>query len=521
LRFADDGVQGNLAVKIALRRHVGSLLLLCGAFAISRAGAYAAGVRFDATPVRTYYHFADPVLLQNDFVRTIWWLHMQPPLMNVLAGLGLRLPVAWQVPAYATLFAAATVLVMVGVYALSLMFGLPRWVGIGLAIIVGCSPPALVYENLLFYPALVTAGLVVTFVALFRYLRTGAAAWGLVSFAAGAALVLTRATYHPLWLAGLVVVAVLARPEIRRRTLVVAAVPLFLAAGLYVKNWVQVGSFTGSSWIGLNLADVPRSTVSQPDRLPGVLKVAPFTALEGREHLNPQPRTGIPILDQQTNSTSRPNYNNLAYVDLSRQYLRATLKFAKDNPGLYRQAVTNSLSYEFTPATSQPSAFQSKDHLHTYQRLFDVTIGGEPHEFAYFHPGTLLWATPTASEISWTLVVVYVLALALLPAVVWRAHRRPGGDRAARLVLAAAGATIWIGVVSGVLLETMENSRFRFETDPLAWVLAAVAVAAIVRRVIAWRRRRIGPQADDLVIDLRDRPSVVVEAPVATSAGGR
>jgi hypothetical protein len=75
-----------------------------------------------------------------------------------------------------------------------------------------------------------------------------------------------------------------------------------------------------------------------------------------------------------------------------------------------------------------------------------------------------------------------------LPAVVWRVRRRKQYDTAKAWTLAAASTSIWLSFIADNAFDVGENARFRFETDPLALVLAAVAVTAIAR--VAWRAHR-------------------------------
>src|SRR5262249_14846646 len=57
---------------------------------------YAAlGVRFDITPLTAYYQLIDPQLLTTELLKSIWYLRDQPPLMNLLAGIGLKLAPAY------------------------------------------------------------------------------------------------------------------------------------------------------------------------------------------------------------------------------------------------------------------------------------------------------------------------------------------------------------------------------------------------------------------------------------------
>ena len=55
-------------------------------FAISRAAYYAAGVRFDITPLDKFFQIADPLLLRTRLFETLLYLHTQPPGFNLMIG---------------------------------------------------------------------------------------------------------------------------------------------------------------------------------------------------------------------------------------------------------------------------------------------------------------------------------------------------------------------------------------------------------------------------------------------------
>src|SRR5580698_4457485 len=55
-------------------------------FLLSRIAYFAAGFRFNATPVAEFWQMIDPELMRTDLLRSIWYLHMQPPGYNLAVG---------------------------------------------------------------------------------------------------------------------------------------------------------------------------------------------------------------------------------------------------------------------------------------------------------------------------------------------------------------------------------------------------------------------------------------------------
>ena len=105
-------------------------IVLGGIFILSRILYYMSGLHFDADTITRTWHFIDIYLLENDLWRNIFYLHTQPPLMNLLTGLGLQLfP-----DSYASVFQAFFLLggftLTLAIYFLGLRFGFPKYLAV-------------------------------------------------------------------------------------------------------------------------------------------------------------------------------------------------------------------------------------------------------------------------------------------------------------------------------------------------------------------------------------------------------
>jgi hypothetical protein len=472
-----------------IRRHGLVIVVLLGTFILSRVAAQSVGVRFNQNPLEGYWQYADPELLRHDLPRTLWYFHAQPPGFNGFLGLVLHLPDRLEKPAFVFVFLVCGVVILLAMYALATSLGVPRSAAAGIALAFVISPAALAYENLLFYPYPVAALLCVTFLGLLRYLRTSSLLWGGVLFGASAALVFTRATYHLLWFVGLVAVVLFARPTARRRTCALALVPLVFTTGLYVKNWFVFGEPTTSSWFGMNFAHL-----AQPE-LHGQLSLTrPFDepAAFGANEREP---TGVPVLDEQRKRRGGINYNHIVYVDAGHRYLRADLASVRRHPVRYARVVGRSVSMAFLPATNgQGGLSYNMKKLANADRLYNGAIGWQPRRYSDLEANERRRAGrgPDVMHVAWSIVLIYALALATLPVIAWPARWRNIDDAASAWVLAAASATIWLSFIANNAFDIGENARFRFETDPLAWVLAATAISMLVGTT---RRPRVPSRA--------------------------
>ena len=105
----------------------GPVIAIAVAFAVSRVAAYAAGVRFDVTPLDDFWQFVEPDLLRTRLLESLYYLHSQPPLFNLALGVGLKV--------FGSEFglAAHVVYIVLGVtwtfalFVLLVKVGVPRW----------------------------------------------------------------------------------------------------------------------------------------------------------------------------------------------------------------------------------------------------------------------------------------------------------------------------------------------------------------------------------------------------------
>src|SRR5205085_2260195 len=208
----------------------------------------------------------------------------------------------------------------------------PRWVATTVALVVVADPRFVLYENWLFYAYPTAALLTVSALCCIRYLRTSAWGWGLALFGSGAGLVLLNSTWQWVWLAGVLAIVLWTFRRRWHAGIALAAVPLLLVVGWYVKNAVMFGTYTTSSWLGMNMQSVTLE-LAGPGRLADLVHRGVLAPISEVPVFGPVsqyaprfvrvPRTGVPALDEPTTTSGQVNYNNLAFVSASKQYLHA------------------------------------------------------------------------------------------------------------------------------------------------------------------------------------------------------
>jgi hypothetical protein len=274
----------------------------------------------------------------------------------------------------------------------------------------------------------------------------------------------------------------------------------------YGKNLVEFDTFSSSSWLGMNLARTVYVTEGPHEiarlRAEGaidpILAVKPFSApARYRPRFADPERTGVAVLDRtKRQENGGVNFNHAVYPEVSDEYLSAVLDYWRDHPGALVRSGELGARFELLPADQYLWLNDTAKHVEELQRLYDRFVLWQPQFYeaegflGYALPGPGRARTgdvpiPAAGDFSYMVLLLYALALVGAPFVAWRARGAP--DRRA-VVLMYLWSVLAYGVVVNTFSDVGENNRFRFETDPVALVLALAVAAGIVH---AFRARGV------------------------------
>jgi hypothetical protein len=476
---------------------VRAIAWLAAAFVVSRVAYAAAGIRFDMSPLSGFWQFLDPVLLRHDLLRSCFYLHSQPPLFNLFVGAMLQAFPGFESQALQFVYLLGSFVLCTSVLLLQMRLGVSRSVAFVVALLFMVSPSCVLYENLLFYTLPTALMLALSAVLLHEVIRR-ASTWSIACFL-GCVLTLAmmRSVFHVLYV--IVVVGGLAAVcrRGRKRIIILSLLPVLLLVGLSAKNLILFGGFESSSWMGMNLwgttgrnlsADV-RDRLVADGRLSEVSLVPRFSPLRSysAEYTDIESFESVAALRDVTTSTGRNNFNHVAYVGISHQYLKDALYVVSHHPRALCVGVSRAWFQYFKSSSEDASLGANWCKLAAvgtlYDRLFygklpcDLSsVRGLPiydrgrrhHVFAF-----LLLALP--------LLVLYALRLS-------RSHAGRGLDGGQRALIVYLCFNIVYVAVVGNLFEMGENNRFRFVTDPMHLVLLGLFVhRVVVPRVSALR----------------------------------
>lgn len=473
---------------------------------------FAVGIRFDAGNVlgRNYQmQSLDYSLLKTNFFQSIYYLHSQPPLFNIIIGAALNL-----FPAN-PIFAINLLFVFIGwAFALSLYY-LMNWLGVGkkLSFFVMLwfilSPSSVLYENFLYTPYLEAGFLCISAMFLYRFLKNPTVTNGFGFFGILAALVLTRSTFHLFWFVLWLLVAFFFYRRHWRKVMMAAFFPFLIISLLYVKNYYTFGIFTSSSWLGMNLSRVTTLTLGNSerqylaDKLPPIAWVEPFSNVDLYQKFLPPPaKTNVPVLDEKNKPANKAypldptnNFNNILYIEASKQQLNTALQIVRLQPRAYIEGVLTSFLIYCWPSNDYPFIKEgdTSNALFYIEKFYNTIFYGQYFttlSFANYSPIFEITHLEDYSlgnyfdlfvtQIGFVILVVIPLLFFFGFRLIKRAFVAQPRNLPYLLTLSFIWTTIIYVTVTSNFLELGENQRFRFSVDSFWVILLALFIQSLI-----------------------------------------
>jgi hypothetical protein len=324
-------------------------LATTAAFIVSRVVLQSLGVSFNAEALDWYWQVLDPALLRNGLAESLFFLHVQPPLFNLVIGGAAGL---FQDPAplLAWGWAAVGLALMLTFQATLRRLGWPVVPAALAAVACSLSLPWIVYEHWLFYDFPCAALLAFGGYCLLRDRARVDPRWAAGFTATLVVLALSRSLFHLVWvIAAAAIFFFTATRDARRRAALWMLVPVLLVVALFAKNAAVFGFFGSSSWLGPSLNKMTvqrlgpdeRAEMMREGHISAFAAVVPFSPLEDYEVAAGSRFTDgeVPALGARLRSSGHPNFNHRAFVDVSETQLRDSVAAMKARPDLYRGAV--------------------------------------------------------------------------------------------------------------------------------------------------------------------------------------
>jgi len=463
------------AENLAARSGRLAIAAITAAFVISRGFYFWLGNRFGMN--LGFIQYLDPALLRSNLLQSIYYLHSQPPLMNLILGLGLKLFPASYTLVFQIIFYAMGLGLAVCLYSLMVALAIPVWLSLAAVLLFELGPAAVIYEGWFYstYPTALLLGAAALW--LHRFLASGRRIYGWAFSIAVALPVFLNSSFQILWFVGVIGLLSLAAYDKLRPVLPLCMCLLGLMLALALKNLLVMGSFATSSWYGMNLARITTFQLAQPERaqlvrdgkLSALALVEPFSPAMGFRAKHP---AGVPALDDDKKADGTTNYNNAAYIDVSRIYLRDALWVVRNRPLTYLDGIVSAIGIYCEPAAAQQSYRIGSLHMSVPTQRQNM------ESWIAIYDRALRPIAIDGSSTSVVLLAVIPVLVCFYAVILLRSGRHLGPRE---LTLLFALLSVLYVTATGVLLDLGENNRMRFVADPLLLVLATDFGARLLR----------------------------------------
>jgi hypothetical protein len=451
--------------------------------------AIATGERIDVALLRTDWQVLPLGPLRAHPFGAVWHLHIQPPLWNLFIGAAGRWSPLGLTGSFYVLMAASGVVVAWGLAGLAVDLGLTSRGAVAIALVGSLCSPVLMNGFVARYELPVTALLVL----LVREVRRDRAAVS-VPLLVGA-IVMLRTLYHPAWFVVVVAVWWFLRRGVLpwRRVLVAVAIVVAVIGGWMVKNEVQVGHLTLSTWSGMNLLRSVQPAVDPgtlaslhaQGRITDVAVATPFSTFDAyAQQFSCTPDSTEAVLTMPDRGTALqpflgprpvtiPNFNYACFVPVFSQAGRDAFAIIRADPRAWVKARAWSLNNWFgTPTIHHLARSPVTDTVDAIERVVLLVVPHPPLPSSW--RANAVWVSSDPWSVA--LVIGTLLVIAAPFRRRWRnASPEHSGTRCE--VVVSALIVLWTAL-AGILGELQEQVRFRSMTDPLVIVVGASVVVA-------------------------------------------
>lgn len=452
----------------------GPWVIVAAVHVLSRIGYRLAGVDFLWAHANAYHHFVDPEVLRSDTWRSLWFDHTQPPGLNLLWGLALRIGGEHPERVLEPVFLAVGLGIALAILAVARRLGVGTRAAVVIAALWTVTPAAVLMEQYFFYTPLELLGLLGVGLALHRWRRRGGLGDAVLVAGAASALALTRASFHPLWIVGVLVLVWAARPDRRRGLLAAVAVVLLLVGGWSLKNLLLFGEPSMTSWTGANLNRITTEQLDAAERedLIAAGELSPYAAHPAFSTFEDMdlpptnrrdPVTDAAVIDEPTRRAhpGLGNTHHRDYLDVNRTRLDDALHVLTHRPGAYLRGLSRSLSLTFRSGSDWFGYGPNADAIRGPIAIERAVGGGIGDPAVPGDPDLGSWELRNHE---WLLMSLYAVVLVAVPVrlVRRRAWRRPDGTTILTVYL---WGTVTFLLALGILVEFGENNRFRSVLD--------------------------------------------------------
>ena len=457
------------------------------------------GQRFNTDYLNYGWQLIPWDVLSTDPLRSVFYLHIQPPLWNLFLG-----TTAWMSP-FSDRVTLQVLMALIGFAVawlaalLGQRLGLSRRVAVIVALIATLHPEVLKGAFEPTYELATAALLLAVLIAVSDLTRKENVRRSLVILAGAVTVTaLTRSLYHPAWALVIVIFGLwLMRRRINwKSSVLVLSIPVIFMGSWMAKNEVMFGHTTMSSWFGMNLQRAVIPVLPKDDldemyakgQISEIAMIGPFGKYELYENVFEDcvPTRSHRSLAEPMRTTDQwsPNFNYECFLPLYDQAGKDAIAVIKEHPEAWLEGRLWSLR---TTIAVSPIPSESKSEVMTgLDRVFSIArldFGGVL--------STKGWGTPIYGQLEahadfGLMLIPMYLTIGWIG--LWQILQRLRRKQlsAASTIYVVGSFTVAFTVIVGAIAELGEQSRFRTMIDPIVTVMFLALVIPVVQR---WYRR--------------------------------
>jgi len=330
---------------------------------------------------------------------------------------------------------------------------------------------------------------------LWRYAALGSLPSLLAFFVLLMALVLFRNMFHLVYVVAILAALVYVFKGRRRNILLVGALPLLVVLALYTKNWLLFGTFSGSTWLGMNMDTITshQLTTSEAHDFVDRRIISPVSLLDlgspiklYSPYIQAPARTGIPVLDDCVTSNGATNFNCLAFRQVQRAYMSDGLALLRNYPIVYFRSLETAWFTYFLPAGDFPFFDLNRPRIRAIDRAWNIVFFGQFEDSSdrkelrrlADHGARASLVLHTGIFLLIGLPALWIFGVAYLV----RGVRGKTLDRPSAILIGFLLFNIAYLTAVANLLSSFENNRYRFPFDSFFVVLLGLALEQLIRR---------------------------------------
>lgn len=498
---------GSIIKKINNDRSL--IFILIFIFLVSRISLFFMGFKFDMRFLNVAWQNVDIWLLKTDLLRSIWYLHSQPPFYNLFIGIILKLFPVYFTVVFELIYHFLGLLLGLCLYSIIKNLTNNKLLSFLISTLFVISPSVILFEGLFFYDFIVVVTLVLVLFFFQKFVYTNNTGYLVAFFSTAAFLVLTRRVFHLVWFVVLTAMLLYFYRHEWKRILLSLSIPLLLIVFWYGKNLYYFGNFDASSWTGMGFFKTAAYSLTQDERQrlfsDGIVSENIFYGSDPFR---------IPVLSLTTTSLSKStiavpvvgnymkkdggiNYNYYAYINLSKELKNEFISILKHRPAVYAKGLVVTTIIFFSPASGYFAASENNNAIDVnYQLvkkwdiLFDRLIYGQPLSWGGDKLKNYLSQTLNIkSTQAWRLlspgillIAVYLISTIYGLSIIFRKNSISINGLSFYLTITFIIINVLYVSAVGILAEAGENQRHRFIIEPFVWVLFSMFIQSIIFR---------------------------------------